>query len=128
MKHVIQFLGYLVTGFILMLGFSYFLDQSAHAASIVCETAFQQKTIVITGDSVAFSQGEYSEQSRTISSVDHVRTEKKNKGFIKILQMNGQKHRVRIKDTEAFSELEDSLKITSPKGHEITYPLTCRSV
>ena len=128
MKHIIQFLGYLAAGFILMLAFSYFLDQSAQASEIVCKTAFEEKTIHISEDKMAFSNEAQLDASRTISSIDHVRTEKKHKGFIKILNLNGQKYRLRIKDTEAFSELEDSLKITTPKGHEITYPLSCKIV
>jgi hypothetical protein len=132
MKHIIQFIGYLAAGFILMFAFSLLLGKwgvvKAATGDIVCETAYKEKTLLISHGAVAFSKGEYSAQARSISSVDNVRTEKKHKGFIKILQLDGQKHRIRINNVEAFSEVEDSLKITSPKGHEITYPLTCRTI
>jgi hypothetical protein len=111
--------------FILMI--SLFFHSFARAESIVCETAFQEKRIVLSQDQVAFEKTMQIE--RSISSIENqdIRTEKKHKGFIKTLYLNGLKHRIRIKDSSAYNDSEDSLTITSPKGHEVTFPLTCHS-
>jgi hypothetical protein len=49
-------------------------------------------------------------------------------GFTKTLYIDGNKHRINIQNTNEFSDVNDYLSITSPKGHEMTYPLTCHSV
>ncbi|MFP5458548.1 MAG: hypothetical protein ACLGG7_07430 [Bacteriovoracia bacterium] len=98
----------------------------AHAASdIVCETAFGEKSFVIEADRVVFSK-ETDEHGRSISSVDQVRTERRHKGFDKVLFKDGLKHRIHIENPATLSEVDDYMVITSPKGHEMTYPLSCR--
>lgn len=101
-----------------------FLGQQARAdeGKIICETAYGEKHLIIGHDEVAFSRGA---PARSISSVSAVRTEKRFHGFKKIMNLEGNKHTIFIKDVENFSEVEDSLSVTSPKGHEMTYPLTC---
>ena len=99
----------------------------AHASdsSIVCETAYGEKSFNIEDDRVVFSK-ENADSGRSISSIDMVRTEKRHKGFDKILNMNGNKHRIHIENPAQFSDVNDYMVITSPKGHEMTYPLSCR--
>jgi hypothetical protein len=93
-------------------------------ASIHCETAFGEKSFVIENERVVFSK-EHAEQGRSISSIDHVRTEKRHKGFDKVLFKDGLKHRIHVDNAQEFSEVNDYIVITSPKGHEMTYPLSC---
>ncbi len=93
--------------------------------NIFCETAFGEKTFLIEGDRVVFSK-EHAEQGRSISSIDQVRTEKRHKGFDKVLFKDGLKHRIHVDNATEFSEINDYMVITSPKGHEMTYPLSCR--
>lgn len=99
----------------------------AHAAegNIVCETAYGEKSFHIEDDRVVFSK-ETANSGRSISSIDMVRTEKRHHGFDKILNMNGNKHRIHIENPAEFSDVHDYMVITSPKGHEMTYPLSCR--
>jgi len=91
---------------------------------IVCETAYGEKSFHIEDERVVFSR-DNQDQGRSISSIEMVRTEKRHNGFDKILQMNGNKHRIHIENPGHFSEVSDYMVITSPKGHEMTYPLSC---
>lgn len=102
----------------------------AATGAIECQTAFGEKSFIIEDGRISFSKEDESGVSRSISSVggESVRTHTKYKGFMKTLYMNGNKHRINIQDTTQFSDVNDYLSITSPKGHEMTYPLTCHSV
>jgi hypothetical protein len=102
---------------------------AAPAPRIVCQTAFGEKAFVIENDKIAFIKEDDSGVQRSISSIQgqSVRTQKKHLGFVKTLYLDGNKHRISVKNTDAFSEVDDYLSITSPKGHEMTYPLTCQS-
>ena len=99
----------------------------AHASesTIVCETAYGEKSFHIEDERVVFSK-ENADSGRSISSIEMVRTEKRHKGFDKILNMNGNKHRIHIENPANLSDVNDYMVITSPKGHEMTYPLSCR--
>ena len=98
----------------------------AHAATAIsCETAFGEKTFLIEEERIVFSK-ENVETGRAISSIDQVRTERRHKGFDKVLYKDGLKHRIHIDDSATFNEVNDYMVITSPKGHEMTYPLSCR--
>jgi hypothetical protein len=106
---------------------------SAHAATnsaISCSTAFGEKTFTIEDDRISFQKEDESGVSRSISSIqgDSVRTHKKHLGFTKTLYIDGNKHRINIQNSHEFSEVNDYLSITSPKGHEMTHPLNCHSV
>ncbi len=100
------------------------LSSAAHA-DIVCSTAYGEKNFTIQSDRVVFHKDEV-ETGRSISSIEMVRTEKRHLGFDKIVQLKGLKHRIHVENTAAFNEAQDYLVITSPKGHEMTYPLSCR--
>lgn len=93
-------------------------------AGIVCETAYGEKSFHIEDDRVVFNK-ENADTGRSISSVEMVRTEKRHKGFDKILNLQGNKHRIHIENPAELSEVSDYIVITSPKGHEMTYPLSC---
>ncbi len=105
---------------------------NAHAATsaITCSTAFGEKTFTIEDDRISFHKEDEAGVSRSISSIngDSVRTHKKHLGFSKTLYIDGNKHRINVQNVNEFSDVNDYLSITSPKGHEMTYPLNCHSV
>jgi hypothetical protein len=104
---------------------------NAHSATpaITCSTAFGEKTFTIESNKIAFHKEDEKGVSRSISSIkgESVRTHTKNQGFTKTLYIDGNKHRIKVQNVNEFSEVNDYLSITSPKGHEMTYPLTCHS-
>ncbi len=102
-------------------------SQAAVQGTVVCTTAFGEKEITIDNNHVAFNREDNSGVKREISSINSVkvRTHNKYKGFTKTLYIDGMKHKVHVEDASNFSEVQDYLSITSPKGHEMTYPLTC---
>ena len=102
----------------------------AATPKIECQTAFGEKTFTIDDQQIAFQKEDQNGVNRKISSVDHesVRTQKKMNGFTKTLYIDGYKHRINVEDTSNFNDVNDYLCITSPKGHEMTYPLNCHSV
>ncbi len=104
---------------------------NSHAATgaIVCSTAFGEKSFTIEEDRISFHKEDEAGINRSISSIgsESVRTHKKHLGFSKTLYIDGNKHRINVKNANAFSEVNDYLSITSPKGHEMTYPLNCHS-
>ena len=93
-------------------------------AAIKCETAFGEKSFVIENEHVVFTK-ESEEAGRSISSIEQVRTERRHKGFDKLLFKDGLKHRIHIDNADTYSDVDDYMVITSPKGHEMTYPLSC---
>ncbi len=105
---------------------------SSHASTgaIICSTAFGEKTFTIENERISFQKEDEMGVSRSISSIDaeSVRTHKKHLGFSKTLYIDGNKHRINVQNANAFSDVNDYLSITSPKGHEMTYPLNCHSV
>lgn len=115
-----------ICGFLFVLNF---LGTHAQAAvTLECETAFGEKSFRIEDERIVFSQEmNETESGRSISSIEMVRTERRHKGFDKILQMQGLKHRIHIENPSHLSDLDDYMVITSPKGHEMTYPLSCRT-
>lgn len=104
---------------------------SAHAGTgpIVCETAFGEKKFSIEDGRISFLKEDSTGASRSISSIggDSVRTQKKHLGFIKTLYIEGNKYKINVQNVNDFSDVNDYLSITGPKGHEMTYPLTCHS-
>lgn len=97
---------------------------------IICETNFGEKSFTIEDHKISFSKEDEAGVNRSISSVasESVRTHTKTSGFTKTLYLNGHKHKINVENTNQFSEANDFLSITSPKGHEMTYPLNCHSV
>lgn len=112
-----------------MLVISSFSSQAATGARIVCQTAFGEKTLAIENEHISFLKEDETGIQRSISSIGAVavRTQKKHLGFTKTLYLDGHKHRINLQNTNEFSDVNDYLSITSPKGHEMTYPLNCHS-
>ena len=105
------------------------MNSHASTGAITCSTAFGEKVFTIEDDRISFQKEDEEGVSRSISSIsgDSVRTHKKNLGFTKTLYIDGNKHRINVQNVNEFSEVNDYLSITGPKGHEMTYPLNCRS-
>jgi hypothetical protein len=116
-------------GFLGLLLMIHAFDSGASTPSITCTTAFGEKTFTIEDNRISFQKEDDEAASRSISSVsgDSVRTHKKHQGFSKTLYIDGNKHRINVQNVNEFSDVNDYLSITSPKGHEMTYPLTCHS-
>jgi hypothetical protein len=119
-----------VLGFLGLVLMIHSFNAKAATPSIKCETAFGEKSFTIEDHRVSFQKEDEAGVSRSISSVEgeSVRTHVKHLGFTKTLYINGNKHRINVKNVNSFSDVDDYLSITSPKGHEMTYPLTCHSV
>jgi hypothetical protein len=99
----------------------YFASLQAQAG-IICETAFGEKTITIQDNQVSIVRGD---SGREIASLQKARSDVHVQGFSRVLYVEGQKHKVFIRNAANFSDVNDYLKITNPKGHEMTYPLSC---
>ena len=113
----------LVGSLFLMLMLSLYGNNALAAPAINCQTAYGEKSLTIENNSVAFHDNK--EQGRKISSTNNSIGNKTLKGFRKTLYVNGNKHLIHIENTNKLSDADDYLAITSPKGHKITYPLTC---
>lgn len=119
-----------IFGFLGLLTLVHSYTSFAATGAIECQTAFGEKSFVIENDKISFNKEDATGVSRSISSTtgDSVRTHTKHLGFTKTLYIDGNKHRINVQNTNEFSDVNDYLSITSPKGHEMTYPLTCHSV
>lgn len=119
-----------ILGFLGLLLMIHTFNSQAATGGIECQTAFGEKKFVIEDGRISFHKEDSEGVSRSISSVsgDSVRTHTKHLGFSKTLYIDGNKHRINVQNTNEFSDVNDYLSITSPKGHEMTYPLTCHSV
>ena len=119
-----------ILGFLGLILMIHMMNAHASTPAISCSTAFGEKSFTIEDDRISFQKEDESGVSRSISSIngDSVRTHKKHLGFTKTLYIDGNKHRINVQNVNEFSEVNDYLSITSPKGHEMTYPLNCHSV
>lgn len=119
-----------ILGFLGLILMIHTMNAFSATPSIKCSTAFGEKVFTIEDTKIAFEKEDFSGANRSISSIDgeSVHTHVKNHGFTKTLYIGGNKHRINIQNTSEFSEVNDYLSITSPKGHEMTYPLSCHSV
>lgn len=100
------------------------VSMAAVNTSISCSTPHMGKVFTITEDKVVFEQDELS-ASRSVASIQKIRTKKEGNGFTKILSYESNKYTIHIANEENFDEVEDYLSIRSEKGHEITYPINC---
>ena len=119
-----------ILGFLGLILMIHAMSSHASTGSIVCETAFGEKKFSIEDERISFMKEDTAGISRSISSMDgdSVRTQKKHLGFIKTLYVDGNKYKINVQNVNDFSDVNDYLSITGPKGHEMTYPLTCHSV
>jgi len=114
-----------------LLGLLFFnLVMKAHASTIECITAFGEKKFLIEDSHISFNKEDEKGIYRSISSIksESVRTHKKHLGFTKTLYVDGNRYKIHIQNIQNFSDLNDYLSITSPRGHEMTYPVNCHSV
>jgi hypothetical protein len=118
-----------ILGFLGLVLMIHAMSTHASTGSITCETAFGEKKFTIEDQRISFHKEDPSGVSRSISSMsgDSVRTQKKHLGFTKTLYVDGNKYKIKVQNVNDFSDLNDYLSITGPKGHEMTYPLTCHS-
>lgn len=118
-----------VLGFLGLMLMIHTMSSYAATGAITCSTAFGEKTFTIEDERISFQKEDDQGVARSISSVggESVRTHKKHLGFTKTLYIDGNKHRINVQNVNEFSEVNDYLSITSPKGHEMTYPLNCHS-
>lgn len=119
-----------ILGFLGLILMIHAMNSYADTGTISCETAYGEKKFTISANHISFHKEDESGISRSISSAgeESVRTQKKHLGFTKTLYIEGNKYKISIKNAREFSEVEDYLSITGPKGHEMTFPLTCHSV
>ena len=93
-------------------------------ASIECHTPRMNKTFTIKSDRVTFFNGQ-AQEGREIASAP-TRTRNTAKGFTKILNFKGRKHTIHINDKNSFSNVNDYIIVRNRRGHEMTYPLSCK--
>ena len=119
-----------ILGFLGLVLMIHSYNSFAATSAIECKTTFEEKSFTIFDNHVSFQKQDETGAYRAISSTSShgVRTQKRFTGFTKTLYIIGYKHRINIHNTNEFSDVEDYLSITSPKGHEMTYPLNCHSV
>ena len=110
----------------LIIGLSFSTVYASEELSMKCETTFQEKVIIIENNTVALK--EPMRKGRSISSVHNSRTHVTQKGFNKILYIDGLKHKIHIDNIQDPSEINDFMAITSPKGHKMTYPISCKVI
>ncbi|MFZ4714739.1 MAG: hypothetical protein ACOYL6_13565 [Bacteriovoracaceae bacterium] len=119
-----------------LLSFTLFGARHAQASTlsqkeIKCHTQNGEKVFTLSEKFLTFQ--DHSENNsflpkRIISSSNAVRTKVQGSGIVQTLNYEGNNHKVVIKDLKGMNELSDYLSITSPKGHEMTYPITCSYV
>jgi hypothetical protein len=119
-----------ILGFLGLILMIHAMNSQAATPAISCATAFGERSFTIEDDRISFHKEDEAGVSRSISSIngESVRTHTKNQGFSKTLYIDGNKHRINVQNVHEFSDVNDYLSITSPKGHEMTYPLICHSV
>ncbi len=108
-----------------LLTLSFQTQAAVNPVSLKCHTPRMAKAIKITNTKVTFYQERNFQGRRELASLMAARTRKTATGFTKILNFEGQKHTIHIKDTKSLSELDDYITIRSRNGHEVIYPLTC---
>lgn len=94
-------------------------------AAIECHTPRMNKTFKIEDSRVTFFNDQPVNGGREVASVA-TRTRKTAKGFTKILNFEGRKHVIHISDSKEFSDVNDYMVVRNSRGHEMTYPLTCK--
>lgn len=110
---------------VLLLSVSLFSNGAyASVKPIHCKTTYGEKEFTIEGSSIAFHSED--ESGRSMASIIDARTHKTYEGFSKTLYVGGNKHKIHIDNKNKFNEINDYMAITSPKGHEMTYPIECK--
>jgi hypothetical protein len=103
------------------------VSMASISPTISCSTPNKNKSFIITDDKVVFEKEDLQPSIRSIASVDKVKTKKEGSGFTKTLIYEGNKYTIHVNNEEKFDDVEDYLSIRSEKGHEITYPINCKT-
>jgi len=101
------------------------LFSTSSFASIECHTPRMNKTFKIEDNRVTFFNDQPVEGGREVASVG-TRTRKTATGFTKVLSFEGRKHTIHIDNAKSFSDVNDYMVVRNNRGHEMTYPLTCK--
>lgn len=102
------------------------LISTSSFASIECHTPRMNKTFKIEDNRITFFNDQEVNGGREVASVAGVRTKRTAKGFTKILSFEGRKHTIHIDDSSKFSDVDDYMVVKNKRGHEMTYPLSCK--
>ncbi len=101
---------------------------SANKEVIFCHTPQFFKSFLITKNKVVFIKKDSDETKREIASVSSLRSKLTKSGFVKELNFEGDKYFINVKNTAAFSDVDDFMSVRSLKGHEMTYSLSCELI
>ncbi len=122
-------------GLLTLLVVTFFINGLAKASTlgnreIKCHTQNHEKMFTISEKFLTFHEAQSTNflSKRAISSANPVRTKVSGEGIVQTLSFEGNNHKIVIKDLKKFSEMTDYLSIVSPKGHEMTYPITCEQL
>ena len=117
-------------GFLGILFIIHTMKAHGSTTKISCSTPFEAKKFIIEENQITFQKEDSGGVNRSISSTNNgsIRTHHFTSGFTKILYFEGNKYSIKIGNVNEFSEIEDSLSITGPKGHVVTYPLNCQII
>ena len=86
---------------------------------VKCSTPRSNVVIKINGNNLSLD-GRF--PAETVAQ----RTKLSGSSITKIFYVAGEKHTIHLNDKNSFNELEDFVNIKSRKGHEMTFPLTCK--
>ncbi len=116
---------FIITMIFVVIGYIINAGSVLAAPAVVCHSERMDKTFVINNNKVAMYKGEADESYRGIASTVQVRTRFTGSGFNKVMNYEGHKYTISVKNVKSFSPIEDYISIRSTRGHEITYPLEC---
>jgi hypothetical protein len=92
-----------------------------------CQTNYKEHKFIMDESNLAYQQNNLL-GDRNISSTPRVKSLTIRSGYKKIMYLNDQKYKIVVKNYHETSPVNDYLKITSAKGHTMTYPLECRKI
>ena len=95
---------------------------------VICHTPRMKLAFKVDNQHIAFLQHKQKDgPDRQIASSEEMDcgTRLTHKGFTKVVNYEGKKHKIHIRDVNKFSALDDYIIIRNSEGHEVTYPLNC---
>jgi len=104
---------------------SAFIGSANASEFIVCHTPTHDRVLKISTEGIGVAKSA-SKSNRKIASVLNIRTFKTSHGFTKVFNYKNFSARVHIENTKDFNEANDYFSLKSKKGHQMTYPLTCK--
>ncbi|MCB9090977.1 MAG: hypothetical protein H6621_11965 [Halobacteriovoraceae bacterium] len=107
---------------IVLLKYSFGAEEKAFK----CHTFYNEMSVIVEGNQVALHK--YNSSDREVASTQKAKTIKKPSGLSKTFYQDGLKHKLSIKNTESFNDVDDCLVVTNKDGHKMSYPLICESI